>query len=182
MISYASIIFENMTAAMPSGTGAMLLGCMQLAGTVASSQCIDRWGRRALLLLSTLLCSACMLAAGAFLWLQQSDIVDWDLAGGGWWWLPVGLTLLFTFFSALGITPVPYVLLAETLPARVRQTTYALCVVTTSVYSATVLHLFPHMLLVLGLSGCFFVFAAFAAVGFVFTWVCIVETKGISLE
>lgn len=182
MISYASVIIESMTttASVASGHAAILLGTMQFVGTVASSQYVDRWGRRALLLVSTALCSACMLAAGGFLWLQlhYSDARALD----GWWWLPMVVVLLFTFFSALGITPVPYVLLAESLPARVRQKTYALCVVTTSVYAATVLHGFPHMLLAIGLSGCFFVFAAFAALGFVYTIMFIVETKGISLD
>lgn len=178
MISYAALVFQRMDSVVEAGTATIILGSMQVVGTFMSSQFVDRCGRKTLLLVSTALSAFCLFTLATYSLLHES--YGWDVSAFSW--LPVVVLSLFIFASAIGMTPVPYVTLVEMLPQRIRQMGVAIGVAAVSVYAFTALQSFPHLLLAVGLSNCFYAFAVISGLGFVFTVGFIVETKGINVH
>jgi nitrate/nitrite transporter NarK len=71
---------------------------------------------------------------------------------------------------------------SEIFPQRVRGVAISLAGFFNSAVSFAVQQFFPRGLDTLGPANVFFVFAAFSALAFLFTWRVVPETKGRSLE
>ncbi|KAG0323298.1 hypothetical protein BGZ99_002857 [Dissophora globulifera] len=136
--------------------------------TIASVLLVDRTGRRTLLLISLggLTFSCILLVIGAY--------VDVGI-------LVVVAVFLYTAFFAIGLGPIPWLLLSELLP------TYALSpasAVATAVNWGTnfvVGLVFPSLNAGLG-NATFVLFGAFCALGFVYTLIFVPETRARSIE
>lgn len=83
-------------------------------GTYAGSQLIDRLGRKTLLLISMSGGFVAVLVTGIFAYLGKHDF---DLSSFSI--LPVISISLYVFICAIGIVPVPFVMVSEILPQRV---------------------------------------------------------------
>ncbi|KAF9898362.1 hypothetical protein BX616_004133 [Lobosporangium transversale] len=142
--------------------------CCNLVATILSVYLMDKLGRRTLLLISSggVTISSILLVIGAYR----------DISG-----LVVAGVFLFIAFFAVGMGPIPWLLLSELLP------TYALSAassVATAVNWGTnfVIGLvFPSLNDGLG-NGTFIIFAALTAIQFVYIWIFVPETKARSIE
>ncbi|KAK3829610.1 MAG: general substrate transporter [Linnemannia elongata] len=144
------------------------VSCCNLLSTLASVALIDRTGRRTLLLISFagVSLSSILLVIGAY-----ADVGV----------LVVVAVFLYTAAFAIGLGPIPWLLLSELLP------TYALSsasAVATGVNWGTnfvIGLIFPSLNKALG-NGTFILFAAFTAFGFFYTWFFVPETRARSIE
>ncbi|OAQ34690.1 general substrate transporter [Linnemannia elongata AG-77] len=144
------------------------VSCCNLLATLASVALIDRTGRRTLLLISFagVSLSSILLVIGAY-----ADVGV----------LVVVAVFLYTASFAIGLGPIPWLLLSELLP------TYALSsasAVATGVNWGTnfiIGLVFPSLNKGLG-NGTFILFAAFTAFGFFYTWFFVPETRARSIE
>ncbi|KAF8939309.1 general substrate transporter [Dissophora ornata] len=144
------------------------VSCCNLLSTIASVYLIDKTGRRTLLLVSLggLTISCILLVIGAY-----ADIGV----------LVVVSVFLYTATFAIGLGPIPWLLLSELLP------TYALSpasAVATSVNWGTnfvISLIFPSLNKALG-SGTFILFAAICGVGTVYVWFFVPETRARPIE
>lgn len=104
----------------------------------------------------------------------------YDIAAVGW--LPVLAMSLYVVAFAFGLGPVPLVLLSETYSTKVRSLATSLSIACQTFSAFATTKFFPNVQELLGLHGCFWFFAACCVAGALFTLVCVLETKGKSLD
>lgn len=113
--NYAVIIFKETGTIADPNVALIVMGCVQVFGTYSASQLMDKVGRRMLLLISTGGGCLALLVTGTFSMLARHG---YDLSA--WSALPVISVSFYVFICAIGILPVPYLMVSEVLPQRVR--------------------------------------------------------------
>jgi MFS transporter, SP family, arabinose:H+ symporter len=88
----------------------------------------------------------------------------------------------FVASFAVSVGPVMWVLFSELFPNRVRGLAISFVGLVNSAVSFTVQLVFPWELANLGSALTFFIYGGFAALGLVFVWLVVPETKGRTLE
>lgn len=83
---------------------------------------------------------------------------------------------------SLGYGPLPWVLIAELIPLRARATVGGIAVFITWLLSFIVTKLFAPLSAIIGVYGCFWLFASFSALSLVYVATLLPETKGRTLE
>lgn len=175
--NYANTIFRASGTTIDPNTSSIVLGTVQVLGTICASSLIDRLGRKLLLLISCGGSAVALLVTGVYAYLNTHG---YDVAAYSA--LPVVSLSAFIFIAAVGVVPVPYVLVSEVLPQRIRRIGATICVCTVSVFAFVMLLFFPVMLATFELYGCMWFFAAVSVAGFVFTLIVVEETKGKNLD
>ncbi len=92
-----------------------MFGCLQIAGTYVTTLFIDRVGRKVLLLISGSGCAIGLTVMGIFSYLFENGI---DVSALNW--IPVVSLSFVIFIASIGLIPIPYVIIAEVLPQKVR--------------------------------------------------------------
>jgi sugar porter (SP) family MFS transporter len=148
----------------------VIIGCTNLLGTVAAMALLDRWGRRAMLLMATagMTVSLTLLVVSYSLGLPSS----WMLAS----------IVLYVGFFAFAMGPVPWIILSEIFPTKIRGR--AAAIATSALWSGTLLVTFTFLSLlrVFGVVGTFGIYAVLSLASFVYIWRKVPETKGRTLE
>ncbi len=90
--------------------------------------------------------------------------------------------LLFVAAFAISLGPVMWTLFSEIFPNTIKAVAISIVGFFNSFVSFTVAYLFPWTLVNLGPGLTFLIFAAFAGLTFIFTWLVVKETKGKTLE
>lgn len=134
-----------------------------------------------MLLLSSAAIVSCSLATmGTFFYLQK----DWGaaLASEKLGWLP--LTSLVIFFLAYsgGYANVPFILMAELFPSRLRSSLSAVSSSFNLICVYTIVRCFPTMQNAMGQHGVFWFYMTSTLVGMPFVYFFLPETKGITLD
>lgn len=112
--NYAATIFKESGSTFNPNYSTVILGCGQVIGTIVSMSLIDRIGRKILLLFSTLGAAVCLFITGMYTYYtkQGYDLSNYNM-------LPVVTLPAYLFVSAIGITPIPYILISEIFPQKV---------------------------------------------------------------
>ncbi|KAG0288479.1 hypothetical protein BGZ96_007758 [Linnemannia gamsii] len=144
------------------------ISCCNLLATLASVALIDKSGRRTLLLISFagVSLSSVLLVVGAY-----TDVGV----------LVVVAVFLYTAFFAIGLGPIPWLLLSELLPTYALSSASAVATAVNWGTNFVIGLVFPTLNNALG-NGTFILFAAITAVGFVYTWFFVPETRARSIE
>lgn len=139
-----------------------------LLSTLASVFLIDRAGRRTLLLVSLagVAISSMLLVIGAY-----ADVGV----------LVVVAVFLYTAFFAIGLGPIPWLLLSELLPTYALSPASSIATAVNWGTNFVVGLVFPSLNKGLG-NGTFILFAALSAAGFFYTWYFVPETRARSIE
>ncbi|XP_005881524.1 PREDICTED: solute carrier family 2, facilitated glucose transporter member 8 isoform X2 [Myotis brandtii] len=97
-------------------------------------------------------------------------------------WLAVGSMCLFIAGFAVGWGPIPWLLMSEIFPLRVKGVATGVCVLTNWLMAFLVTKEFSSLMEVLRPYGAFWLASAFCVGGVLFTVFCVPETKGKTLE
>ncbi|MGM9700258.1 MAG: sugar porter family MFS transporter [Prevotella sp.] len=148
----------------------VITGIANVVFTIVAINTVDRWGRRSLMLLGagglclvylTLGCCYYMQVTGAFM---------------------IVLVVAAIGCYAMTLGPCTWVLISELFPNSIRAVAVAICTFALWVGSSTLTYTFPFLNGALGSYGTFWIYSAVCAVGFVFLFCRLPETKGKSLE
>lgn len=103
-----------------------------------------------------------------------------DISAVGW--LPVLAMSVYVVAFAMGLGPVPLVMLSETYATRVRSlaTAVGISVQTVSAFLCT--KFFLNLQSLLGMHGCLWLFAVCCLLGAVYVALAVLETKGKALD
>ncbi|KAI8361686.1 major facilitator superfamily domain-containing protein [Mortierella sp. GBAus27b] len=144
------------------------VSCCNLLATLASVFLIDRTGRRTLLLVSLagVALSSLLLVAGAY-----ADVGV----------LVVVAVFLYTAFFAVGLGPIPWLLLSEMLPTYALSPASAVATAVNWLTNFVIGLVFPSLNKGLG-NGTFILFASITGVGFFYIWYFVPETKARPIE
>jgi SP family arabinose:H+ symporter-like MFS transporter len=149
----------------------VVIGCTNLICTLIALYCLDRWGRRTMLLTASAGMTASLLLF----------VLAYHVAG-----IPpvmiLACVLSYTGFFAFAMGPIPWVVIAEIFPTKIRGR--AASVATSTLWTGTlvVTLTFLSLIRLLGVSGTFGIYAVLSAVTFLFIWKMVPETKGKTLE
>lgn len=112
--NYAVTIFEQTGSTVDPNVSSIVMGLLQVFGTHTASMLMDKVGRKVLLLISTAGGCVALLVAATFTLLSRQG---YDLSSFSF--IPVASLSFYLFICAIGLLPVPYVMVSEVLPQRV---------------------------------------------------------------
>jgi len=168
---YAPEIFKSSGAGLDSSfLQTLLIGVVNLVFTFVAIRFIDRVGRRPLLLAGAGIQVIALAAVGIAFTLKL---------GGLFLLLPI---LLFIAAFASGMGPVPWVVISEIFPMRIRGFAMAVATLILWVSDFVVAQTFPLLKDSIGTAATFGIYAVCSLLSLIFVALVVVETKGRSLE
>ena len=172
VIDYAPSIFQAAGWKIDAALFAtFLVGVTNFVFTLASFWMIDRWGRKPLYVLGSLVMAATLVGLTM---LSARDAFRGML-------VPI-LVMTYLAFFACCIGPVFWTLVPEIFPNHIRGTAMTVPVLTQWVTNAVVVLFFPFAFHEIGKTVTFGFLAAMALVQAIFTWLFVPETKNKTLE
>lgn len=116
MINYTASIFKASGSNLDPHICSIIVAFIQILGVYGSTNLVDRVGRKTLLIFSTAGAFVGLMLLGTFSYLSTIgvDLTDFN-------WVPLLSFSMFIFISCFGILPLPFIILAEILPQKVRK-------------------------------------------------------------
>ncbi|MBA3994418.1 MAG: MFS transporter [Cyanobacteria bacterium DS2.3.42] len=176
VLYYAPAIFKLVGF---EGTSAQILataglGAVNVIATIVATGFIDKAGRRPLLLggLCVMVVSLAILSATLM------------FAGSAPWVSAVAATSLALFVAAFAVSlgPIPYVIMSEIFPQRVRSMGMSLAAASAWGCNMVVTVSFLSMMEMMGQANLFWLYCAICLAGLVFSYLRVPETNNCSLE
>lgn len=153
---------------------AIFLGLINSIATLGSMWLLDTIGRRPVLIYGLL---AMCLSIGLFsaLSMYPSDVVLTK-------WLSALMLMIFVAAFAVSMGPIPYVLMSELFPSRLRMAGIGLASATAWGINALITFAYPLLVNVLGVSIVFLIFAVVCFTALIISVLFCPETNQLSLE
>lgn len=174
VLYYGSILITQHFSGQTTGSALManvVIGSTNLVCTLIALYCLDRWGRRTMLL-----------TASAGMTITLVLFVIMDRISGVSPFAVLACILGYTGFFAFAMGPIPWVVISEIFPTKIRGRAASIATSTLWTGTLVVTLTFLSLIRLLGVSGTFGIYAALSAVAFVFIWKMVPETRGKTLE
>jgi sugar porter (SP) family MFS transporter len=174
VLYYGSILITEHFKGQTAGSALManvIIGLTNLVCTLIALRCLDRWGRRTMLLTGSAgMAVSLILFAIIYRIPGASPLLD------------LAFILSYTGFFAFAMGPIPWVVISEIFPNKIRGR--AASIATSTLWTGTLVVTFTFLSLIhaLGVSGTFSIYAVLSVVSFVFIWTKVPETRGKTLE
>ncbi|KAH9835852.1 general substrate transporter [Rhodofomes roseus] len=182
---YGDTFFKSAGTELSAYVIQVILGAVSVAGTIPALYLIDTWGRRRSLMTGAALEAGCALIAGLvghFLLAPTGTPTDQltptNKAGGN---VLIAFAVLHVLFYSIFWGPTPWVYLGESFPLRVRPKGIALGSATNWVWNFLLSFFSPRIADDIG-PLILLIFCGMLVFGFVYVYLFIPETKGLSLE
>lgn len=174
VIYYAPIIFSKMqlggnTANLLATLG---LGAVNVLMTVLAMRWVEKLGRKPLLMMGFIGTAATLLLIALFVYLDIPELR----------WASAVLMFVYIAAFAVGLGPLPWVMMPEIFPQRVRGQGASFSAASNWAFNTIVVASFPVLLHEFGISFTFILYALMCILGLLFAMRYVPETKHISLE
>lgn len=170
---YAVTIFKESGSTMNGNLLTGLLGLVRLIFTVAACVLCRRCGRRPLTFVSSIGCGVTMLGLG---------IYKWTVLPGNHSWIPISCIFGYTMFCTLGFLVIPWVMIGEVYPVRVRGIVGGLTTMIAHLSVFSVVKSYQSLKAQLGDHGIYTLYGMVPLLGTIFFYYCLPETRGRSLQ
>jgi SP family arabinose:H+ symporter-like MFS transporter len=179
IIYYAPRLFG--AAGMKTGSAfgsTALVGTVNLLFTFVAIGYVDKAGRKLLLAIGTAIQVAALATVGLI----------FALAGNALAFTPVEIDLLiasvlvFIAAFAMAMGPIPWIVISEIFPSRIRGRAASVGILTLWIAIFLVSLTFPWLMVHIGLTATYFIYAACSLISFLFVVLVLPETKGRTLE
>ncbi|XP_043190101.1 facilitated trehalose transporter Tret1-like [Amphibalanus amphitrite] len=180
MLTYLVVIFKETGSSLDAHQASILFGCVRTCNMFLVLYMSDHFGRRPLLIFSSVGCTLTTLSMAAFLF-GRDQVPEW----AGWRqlsWLPLALMLFYIIAFDFGFGRTTWVVHAELLPNRVRSALSGFGVLMHFGSASVSIFAFPFIRDAFTLAGAFCFFALFSFLGLLLTVFLIPETKNQRLE
>jgi sugar porter (SP) family MFS transporter len=174
ILYYGSLIFSEQVKTQSTSSALwanVVIGAINLAGTVVAILLIDRAGRRPLLLTAVGGMGAALFALGIAFRIQPPPAV-----------LILALILTYVACFAVGLGPGSWLVMSELFPTHVRGRAMSIATISLWLACLAITLTFLSMVSWLGAAGAFWTYATLCAAAFFFIWRAVPETKGRTLE
>ncbi len=146
------------------------VGMVNLIFTFVAIWLVDRAGRKALLVVGSIVQVIALTAVGLM----------YAMHAGGMWLLVFVLLFIAAFASAMG--PIPWIIISEIFPTKIRGRAMAIAVLVIWVADYIVSQTFPMLAKGIGDAKTFWIYAICSFLGLIFILFKVPETKGKTLE
>uniref|UniRef100_A0A1J3D6K2 Putative sugar transporter ERD6-like 13 n=1 Tax=Noccaea caerulescens TaxID=107243 RepID=A0A1J3D6K2_NOCCA len=171
---YMSSIFHK--SGFPNNIGVTVAGVVQSVSSVIGLIIVDKFGRRSLLTLATvMMCLGSLITGLSFLFQSYALLNNYT---------PISTfigVMVFFISITIGIGGIPWVMVSEMTPINVKGSAGTLCNLTSWSCNWFVAYTF-NFLFQWSSSGVFFIYSIISAVGILFVMKMVPETRGRSLE
>ncbi|CAG9117759.1 unnamed protein product [Plutella xylostella] len=178
VIFYTVQIFQMSGSSVDEHLSTIIVGVVNFASTFIATAIIDRVGRKILLYFSSVTMTLTLILLGTFFYVR--DVYKMDVSSLGW--LPLTSVMLYLLGFSLGFGPIPWLMMGEILPAKIRGPAASICTAFNWLCTFTVTKTFQNILDGIGPCGTFWLFGCICFVGLFFVVIFVPETRGKSLE
>ncbi|CAH1999149.1 unnamed protein product [Acanthoscelides obtectus] len=162
---------------MDSSIAAILFAALMLLAAAFASSQIDKYGRKALLIFSSVLTGVCLVAIAIYFHLK---IIGVDVLAVSW--IPIASVMVYAAVFKIGVGLVPIVITAEIFPTNLKTIGMTMSDAMFIIGGILAIQLYQWMVKFVGLYAAFYFFGSFAFFIAIFTILFVPETKGKSLE
>uniref|UniRef100_W4VS11 Putative sugar transporter n=1 Tax=Phaedon cochleariae TaxID=80249 RepID=W4VS11_PHACE len=174
---YSQIIFEESGTTLNPEYCTIIVIFTQFLSSFLTPCIVDRYGRKLILLLSAMGMVVAEVPLGTYCYLKRRG-ASTELCA----FVPVMSLAIFIVFFNMGFGPLPWTMLSELLPAKMKSVATAFVSTFVWILSFVVTKYFEQVVSVLGLGETFFVFSGFCLLAGLFSIFYLIETKGKSLQ
>lgn len=153
---------------------AVFVGLTRVVTTIFMSFISDRFGRRPPALFSGFGMAICMFGLAA--------CAVYPVKGTYLNWMPTFLLVAFIFCATLGFLTLPFAMIAEVYPTKVRGFVAGLTIFVGYTMSFIIIKVYPAMVHSMGNENIFLFFGIISVIGIGFVYFFLPETKGRTLE
>ncbi|XP_055685018.1 facilitated trehalose transporter Tret1-2 homolog isoform X1 [Lutzomyia longipalpis] len=172
LMNYTVDIFQQAGTGIDAHISAIIVGTIQLAGTVVSAYYTDKSGRRILLISSLIGLGLCLTAIGIYFRLNEQG---YNLSSV--FWLPIA-SLSGIMFLGGPVQNIPVYVLSELLPTKIRGPVATVYMASVWPVTFLILQFYTPLADLLGIYGCMWIFAGWCFFEAVFAYFMLPETKG----
>lgn len=177
MVYYAVDIVQSAGIKLDPYLGAVFIGVARFTGSIVIALFSSKYGRRVPSIISGSGMTLSMGLLSIYLLMNDKGYVIND---GGI--IPVICVVTYIFLSTLGFLSIPFAMIGEIYPSRVKDILSGLTTCITYIFSSVTIKTYPNMLLLMGKHGVFFFYAIVSLFGTLFILFFLPETKGKSLN
>ncbi|CAB3239917.1 unnamed protein product [Arctia plantaginis] len=177
VIFYAASIFKMAGSSVDENLCSIIIGIVNFISTFIATVIIDRLGRKVLLYISSIAMICTLVTLGAYFYMMDSGA---DISNYGW--LPLACLVIYVLGFSIGFGPIPWLMLGEILPSKIRGTAAALGTGFNWTCTFIVTKTFHNIIYAINMSGAMWLFAVICIIGLFFVIYCVPETRGKSLE
>lgn len=174
ILFYMQMIFEGAGMSLSSDICSVIVSIFILTTSFISPFFVDRSGRRILTIISSFGMCASLGVLGAYFYV---DDVPSSLS-----WIPLASLVLYILAFNFGISSVPYTLISELFPTKIKNTISTAVPTIGWAVSFLITNSFNSMNRALGHAGTFWIFAGASFIIGVFSMLFVPETKGKSFS
>lgn len=177
ILSYAELIFNETKNQLEGKYLTMILGGVQVVCTVIAASISDRYNRRTLLLISAsgVSISTCLIAL--FFFLQHIEVDVSEIA-----WLPAAGSILYIVTYAFGLAVIPFTMIGEIFPTNFKALGSMIGMLCLNFSAFAVSLSYQSFAEQCGIYVAFWFFSLIAALGIVFTYYFVPETRKKTLQ
>ncbi|KAL0129930.1 hypothetical protein PUN28_001887 [Cardiocondyla obscurior] len=175
--TYTQEIFERGDTSLPASIFVILLSLLQLIAGLGAVVLVDRLGRRPLLITTTLLAGIAMTITTVFYLIK----IQFGVNTTRYSWLLYSSVIFYELIIALGLNPLPYMMLGELFPTNVKGAAVSLANLMSSLLAFIVSKMYQVISDNWGVYAVFAWFAISCYIGVVFIALVVPETRGKSL-
>lgn len=176
---YAVSIFQSAGTTIPPEDCMVIIGVVQVIATLGATMVMDKGGRRVLLLTSAALLALSLGVLGGYHYVKATK---GDEAVESIGWLPLVCLSLFIIGFSCGMGPIPWLMMGELLPLRVRGFATGMCTGFNWTMAFVVTKTFNDMIDLLKPYGTYWFFCIVMITSFFVVVLTLPETKGKTLE
>lgn len=178
VLFYSETIFKRAGSSLDSAVATIIIGAVMLFASCISPFFVDSSGRKGLLLISAAGMAVSLTTMGVYFFFDLHNEETMSHYG----WLPVTSLVGFILFYCIGFGPLPFTILGEMFSPDIKSMASSFAVSACWIVDFGVTKCFLPLEQYVGNYGNFWIFGAFCVIAFVFTWVFVFETKGLSLD
>ncbi|KAG4071144.1 hypothetical protein HA402_003276 [Bradysia odoriphaga] len=195
MLNYSAIIFQETGSSMSPNMSAIVIGSIQLVGSIVTTNLVDRAGRKVinpdlahpyakvcfhqqvLYIVSTTGTAFGQIILASYMMLKS---MGYNVEAYNF--VPITCFSLVLFLAAWGILTLPFLVIAETMPENLKDLLTSFCVALIWALEFALIKFLPFLNEILGFHGSLFLFAGICLIGTVLIILFVPETKGKSYE
>lgn len=177
IVYYAVNIVREAGVEIDGFIGAILIGLTRLIGSILVASASKKWGRRLPSIISGTGMTMFMGILSIYLFIKNQGYVINDYGI-----IPAICILSYIFMSTIGFLCLPFAMIGEIYPAKVKDVLSGLTTCIAYIFSFVTVKIYPSMLVLMGKHGVFCFYTIISLLGTIFVILFLPETKGKSLQ